>query len=244
MDIPEVGTAEYTEKSFTSTSSVASNSRTIGSKHVVTVAGTGFYSGQVVSVQIGGAPTDCGSTGYEVSYDTLTCITHPNGSIATGSTPVVTGITRNQFTIMGGEEFTISGFGFDGQSGVDCNSNGEVIVGNAEAVVTSWTSTEIVAVSSKRETFGASDVVVYVCNKGNSNSMTASTPLMITSVDGTFSSLMGGRDIVINGAGFDSDTGNAADSFDVWLAASHEMSQVSPIIRLLVQLMLMTILSN
>ena len=38
---------------------------------------------------------------------------------------------------------------------------------------------------------------------------------MITSVDGTFSSLMGGRDIVINGAGFDSDTGNAADSFDV-----------------------------
>ena len=201
MEIPEVGTAEYTDKSFTSTSSVASNSPTIGSKHggtVVTVAGTGFYSGQVVSVQIRGAPTDCDSTGHEVSYDKMTCVTRPNDSIATGSTPVVTGITRNQFTFMGGEEIIISGSGFDAQTGVGCNVNGEVMVGDAEALVFSWTSTEIVAVTAKRETFGASDVVVYVCNKGNANPMTALTPLMITRVDETFSSLMGSRDIIIN----------------------------------------------
>ena len=60
---------------------------------------------------------------------------------------------------MGGGNITITG-------------SGSVMIGNNEAEIVSWTSSEIVAQSF------ATDVVVYVCNEGNANAMCASTPLM------------------------------------------------------------------
>ena len=216
MVIPEVGSAEYTGATFSSVAGVGSYSPTVGSQHggtVVTASGTGFTPGQVITVNIGGSDTKCDSTGFEVTYDSHTCVTRPNGGIAAGNTPAVSSISKNSFTVMGGEEFTINGSGFDAESG--CDTSGSVMIGNNEAEIVSWTSSEIVARSVATSDFGASDVVVYVCNKGNANTMSASTPLRINNVNGAFSSLMGGRELVINGAGFQSDGGNEADAFSV-----------------------------
>ena len=201
--IPQLGSASKTVEGLVSVSTVTSNDPTAGSQNggtVVIVQGSGFTAGETVSVTLGGLAVDCDSTGFEVTYDTLTCSTQPNANLPGGRTPVINSISVTEFNVVGGEEFTISGDKFDKQP--TCTDNGYVMVGDNKAEIVSWAEKKIVARSPATTTPGQSDVFVYVCNKGYSNTVSASTVLEINSVNGGYSSLMGGKLISIAGSGF------------------------------------------
>ena len=181
---------------------VSSHSPTVGSQHggtVITVLGSGFEANQVVSVDVGGALTECDSTGFEVSYSELICRTSANADIANGNTPSLSEISLNKFTIHGGEQFTLTGADLTN----DDECTGKVFVGATEATVISWSDTTIVAETA----VGMSpdmdaDTFVYVCNKGYTNVINTSVQLRATSVSASFSSLNGGRKVTIDGFGF------------------------------------------
>ena len=201
--IPQLGSASRTVDGLSSVSVVTSNEPTSGSRNggtIVTVQGSGFTPGETVIVSLGGSDTQCDSTGFDVTYDTLICKSAANNNLPSGRTPVISGISMDIFNVAGGEEFTITGNKFEKQA--VCDENGYVMVGDNKAEIVSWTNAKIVAKSPAASSPGQSDVFVYVCNKGNSNTMSATTTLEITSVSGTYSSLMGGRQLTINGAGF------------------------------------------
>lgn len=77
-----------------------------------------------------------------MDYDTLICKTAPAAGVADGNTPNLDSISQTIFTIIGGEEFTLTGSGLMG----DCDSS-QVLIGSGVAEIISWTAEEIVAVS-------------------------------------------------------------------------------------------------
>jgi hypothetical protein len=52
-------------------------------------------SGQVKIIDIGGSPTVCDLTDFEVTYNSLTCITRANDNIAPSSTNIEVIVIRN-----------------------------------------------------------------------------------------------------------------------------------------------------
>ena len=213
FDLPQAGVVN-TGFSVSISRSIISHSPVIGSKFggtIVTVSGTGFGAGQVVTVDIGGSPTECDSTGFEVSYDTLICSTRANPSIADGATPTLDSISMSQFSIIGGEIFTLTGSGFT--NAPDCD--GKVFVGSNEAKIISWSDTEVVAetIAGWKHDNNA-DTKLYVCNKGFTEEKNTSVKFQINSVSGAFTSLYGGRLLTIAGKGFATNT-KEADSLKV-----------------------------
>ena len=204
LDLPQVGIIN-TGFSVALSRSISSHKPTVGSKFggtIVTVSGTGFGAGQIVTIDIGGSPTECDSTGFDVTYDQLICSTRANSNIADGNTPTLDSVSMNQFSIIGGETFTLSGNGFTNEP--DCEGN--VFVGNNKAKIISWSDTEIVA-----ETVAGwaidnnADTKVYVCNKGYTAESNTSVKFQINSVSAAFTSLYGGRHLTITGRGFATD---------------------------------------
>ena len=210
IDIPELGVMESTD-TYEVQSGITSYAPMTGSTEggtIVTVQGSGFAADQSVTISMGGSDTNCDSTGLDVSYNTLTCRTDTNANIAGGVTPSITS-SQSKFSVIGGEEFTISGSNLDPQSNCDDSA---LFIGAEMAEIISWSDSEIVARSVAQAPSNV-DIKVYVCNHGYSNAISGSVSLDVSAVSASFSSMAGGRELVIDGYGFATDV--AAESLDV-----------------------------
>ena len=207
MIIPELGNANFEPpQKFSTILKVDETKPSRGSRNGGTrvyVTGSGFAVDDVLTVLMGGAMVPCDPIKETVDYTTVTCITRASNQIAPGRSPTLKEISQSKFNIMGGEEFTISGTFLKPDR--DCTTNGEVFIGPNKAEVISWTDTLITAKSLPGKASSNSPVYAYVCNKGFTNSLPASTPLVIENVSanqGTFISLYGGKELTISGDGF------------------------------------------
>ena len=214
IDLPELGQAESTD-TFEVVSSISDYSPKNGSPHggtIVTVDGSGFLADQVVTIKIGGSDTECDSAGFEVTYSKLTCRTRANSGISASNVPTMDSVTQTKFSVIGGERFTIQGSNFSPEQNCD---DSKVYIASSIAKVISWTDSEIVAesVSAAPEN---GNLQVYVCNIGFANAESGKIQLVVNSVSGAFSSLLGGRKLEINGFGFQNQAdGKNADSLAV-----------------------------
>ena len=213
IDLPQLGQAESAE-TFEVVFAISNYSPKKGSPHggtIVTVNGSGFLPGQVVTVNIGGSPTECDSAGHEVTYSKLLCRTRANSKISASNVPKMDSTSQTSFSVIGGERFTIKGSNFSPESNCDDST---VFIGNSNAKIISWTDSEIVAESV--ETIPSTGKVqVYVCNVGFANGVSGEVALRINSVSGAFSSLMGGRELEIKGYGFQNKDGTNGRSLAV-----------------------------
>ena len=206
VDIPEIGIIESAD-SYTVESKVVSHAPQTGSIEggtIVFVTGSGFHQGQEVTLTMGGAEILCVADDdlNVVLYNEFYCRTRPNSEITGGVTPTIS-VDKTKFSVLGGEVFTITGTNLEPQ---DEFCTGSIVkLGNEAAEIISWTDTKIVAKSVSQEP-AKIDIQVYVCNHGYSNAVSGSVTLKITSVSGSFSSLAGGRTIVIDGYGFATDS--------------------------------------
>ncbi|XP_031760464.1 fibrocystin-L [Xenopus tropicalis] len=218
----------YTVQS--SISAVSPSSGSLAGGTLVTLIGTGFSEGSVV--QFGSNKCDI----LFANLTTIQCRTEAelagsvdvvvltNGFEATlpssfsynaSFTPVITAISSNRSSVLGGAILTISGNSFGSQS-----PNSAVLIGNVTCQTLQWNQSDITCTLPSNPP-GNYSVLVLVDNLGfasvsSPDQSSITYVLEVNSLHPKFGSLYGGTHITVTGSGFSTDqTSNAVKIGDV-----------------------------
>ncbi|KAE8599477.1 hypothetical protein XENTR_v10017204 [Xenopus tropicalis] len=218
----------YTVQS--SISAVSPSSGSLAGGTLVTLIGTGFSEGSVV--QFGSNKCDilfanlttiqcrteaelAGSVDVVVLTNGYKATLPSSFSYSASVTPVITAISSNSSSVLGGAILTISGNSFGSQS-----PNSAVLIGNVTCQTLQWNQSDITCTLPSNPP-GNYSVLVLVDNLGfasvsSPDQSSITYVLEVNSIHPKFGSLYGGTHITVTGSGFSTDqTSNVVKIGDV-----------------------------